>query len=263
MKLSAAILLTLLAFASALPAQQQQFEVATMKLSPAVPPGTPLPINLGAIRNGVATLTNTTLSECMQFAYGLVSSSQIVGPDWINDRDVRFDIVGKMPADTPRDQVLMMVQNLLSDRLQLKLHHEQRDLSFLALVVGKNGVKAARSQERDGAIVPAQVAGRILHPRMPMSTLATLLSRFERQLILDKTGLEGPFSVDLKWMPDFLRERILQGGDPPVINGQTFDVTLPSIYTALPEQLGLRLESQKGPVDVLVIDHAEKVPVDN
>jgi hypothetical protein len=137
MKLFAMSLFTLLALASALIAQQPQFEVATVKLSPPVPAGTPLPINLGAIRPGIATLTNSTLSECMQFAYGLVSSRQIVGPDWINARDLRFDVVGKMSADAPRDQVLLMMQNLLAERLQLKLHHEQRELPFLALVVGE------------------------------------------------------------------------------------------------------------------------------
>jgi uncharacterized protein (TIGR03435 family) len=257
------VLLCLLCFVPAFvgqPAQQPQFEVATVKLSPPLPAGTPLPINLGAVRNGVATLTNTTLGECIQFAYDLASNSQIAGPDWINSRDVRFDIVAKTSPDVPRDQVLVMMQSLLAERLQLKLHHEQRDLPFLAIVAGKNGPKLAPAKE---AAIPAQVVGRVLHPRMPMSMLANLLSRFERQLILDKTGLTGPFSVDLQWIPDYLRERALQGGPPPMVNGQPVDLNGPSIYTAVQEQLGLRLESRKAPVDVLVIDHAEKIPADN
>jgi uncharacterized protein (TIGR03435 family) len=241
-------------------AQQAQFEVATVKLSPPVPAGTPLAVNLGALRNGVATLTNVTLAECIQYAYDLPSNSLIAGPDWINVRDVRFDIVAKTSPDTPRDQVLQMMQNLLAERLQLKLHHEPRQQSFLALVVGKNGPKLPPAKD---AAIPPQIAGRILHPRMPMTMLATLLSRFERQLILDKTGFEGPFSVDLQWIPEALRERALQGGPPPTLNGQPVDLNGPLIYTALQEQLGLRLESRKGPVDTLVIDHAEKVPADN
>jgi uncharacterized protein (TIGR03435 family) len=96
-----------------------------------------------------------------------------------------------------------------------------------------------------------------------MTMLATLLSRFERQLIIDKTRLDGPFSVDLQWVPEALRERALQGGPAPLVNGQPVDLNGPSIYTALQEQLGLRLESRKAPVDTLVIDHAEKVPADN
>jgi uncharacterized protein (TIGR03435 family) len=241
-------------------AQQPQFEVATVKLSPLVPAGSPLPINLGALRNGVATLTNVTLAESIQYAYDLSSNSLIAGPDWINSRDVRFDIVAKTSADIPRDQVLAMMQSLLAERLQLKLHHEQREQSFLALVAGKNGPNLPPAKE---APIPPQIAGRILHPRMPMTMLATLLSRFERQLILDKTGLDGPFSVDLQWLPEALRERALQGGPTPMVNGQPVDLNGPSIYTAVQEQLGLRLESRKAPVDTLVIDHAEKVPAEN
>src|SRR5690348_10470135 len=124
-------------------AQQPQFEVATVKLSPPVAAGTPLPINLGAFRNGTVMLTNTTLSECLQFAYGIVSNAQIAGPDWIKSRDVRFDIVGKTGPDVSRDQALLMMQTLLAERLKLSLHHELREMSFLALVVAKNGTKLA------------------------------------------------------------------------------------------------------------------------
>jgi uncharacterized protein (TIGR03435 family) len=231
-----------------------------MKLSPPVPAGTPIRVDLGGFRNGTAVLTNTTLAECIQFAYDLPSSSLIVGPDWINSRDIRFDIVAKTSSDTSRDQALLMMRNLLAERVQLKLHHEPREQSFLALVVAKNGPKLP--PEKD-APIPSQIAGRILHPRMPMLMLATLLSRFERQLILDKTELSGRFSVDLQWIPDALRERALRGGEPPLVNGQPVDLNGPSIYTALQEQLGLRLESRKAPVDTLVIDHAEKTPADN
>jgi uncharacterized protein (TIGR03435 family) len=245
---------------SATAVQLPQFDAATLKLSPPVQAGTPLAINLGALRNGVATLTNATLAECIQYAYDLPSNSLIAGPDWINSRDVRFDIVAKTSVDVPRDQVLLMMQNLLAERLQLKLHHEPREQSFLALVVGKNGPKLPPAKD---AAIPPQIAGRILHPRMPMLMLATLLSRFERQLVLDKTELAGLFSVDLQWTPEVLRERALQGGAPPTLNGQPVDVNGPSIYTALQEQLGLRLESRKAPVDSLVIDHAEKTPADN
>src|SRR5215470_17808190 len=113
--------------ATAVYAQQQpQFEVATVKLSPPVPAGTPLPVNLGSFRNGTAMLTNTTLSECIQFAYGIVSDTQIAGPDWVRSRDVRFDIVAKTEPDVPREQALLMMQNLLAERLKLTIHHEPR-----------------------------------------------------------------------------------------------------------------------------------------
>ena len=96
-----------------------------------------------------------------------------------------------------------------------------------------------------------------------MALLATLLSRFERQTAIDMTGLNGSFAVDLQWTPDSVRSRANQDGAPPLVSGQPVDANGPSLYTALQEQLGLRLESRKGPVDVLVVDYAEKAPADN
>ena len=256
--------LFLMVVATAVYAQQPQFEVATVKVLPPVPLGTPLPVNLGSFRNGTAMLANTTLSECLQFAYGIVSDAQIAGPDWIKTRGVRFEIVGKTGPDVSRDQALLMMQNLLTERLKLSLHHEPREMSFLALVVAKNGPKLAPAKMgTPPAEIPAQIPGRVLHPQMPMSVLATLLSRFERQVVIDMTGLTGPFSVDLQWTPDAFRNRVSQDGAAPLVNGQPVNVDGLSLPTALQEQLGLRLESRKGSVDVLVVDHAEKVPMDN
>jgi uncharacterized protein (TIGR03435 family) len=99
---------------------------------------------------------------------------------------------------------------------------------------------------------------------MNMQTLATLLSRFERQTVLDKTGLAGFFQVRLEWTPERLRDLPLRpDGGLPQLNGQTIDPAGPSVYTAIQEQLGLRLESRKGPVDVLVVDSADKTPAEN
>jgi uncharacterized protein (TIGR03435 family) len=155
----------------------------------------------------------------------------------------------------------VMTQNLLADRLKLAIHHEERQMPFLALVVAKNGPKL--SPAKANADIQTQIPGRIFHPYMPMAILATALSRFERQTVIDMTGLNGPFTVDLQWTPDAVRSRASQDGAPPLVNGQVVDLNGPSLYTALQEQLGLRLESRKGPVDVLVIDYAEKVPADN
>jgi uncharacterized protein (TIGR03435 family) len=96
-----------------------------------------------------------------------------------------------------------------------------------------------------------------------MSVLAMLLSRFERQTVIDFTGLPGQFAVNLQWTPDALRGRTGADGAPLLVNGEAIDTNGPSLYTALQEQLGLRLESRKGPVDVIVVDHAEKVPIEN
>jgi uncharacterized protein (TIGR03435 family) len=118
------VLLTSLAFGGP---QRLEFDAGIVKLSVPIEPGAPLPINLGTIRNGTVTATNTTLSECLQFAYSLVSDEQIAGPEWIKSRsDVRFDVVAKAPPDTQHDQLLIMLQNLLTDRLKLELHRVQK-----------------------------------------------------------------------------------------------------------------------------------------
>ena len=86
-----------------------------------------------------------------------------------------------------------------------------------------------------------------------MLTLVTLLSRFERQTVIDRTGLEGPFELNLEWTPE----------DGTKATADVQDSTGPSLFTAIQEQLGLKLESRKGPLDVLVVDHAGKVPAAN
>jgi uncharacterized protein (TIGR03435 family) len=224
-----------------------EFEVATLKQSPP-PAGDAIDINLGTVHNGRLTLANATLSECVRYAYNIVSDELVAGPDWIKSRAVRFDIVAQAPPGNNDDQFRQMLQTLLADRLKLTLHHEPKPLSYLALVRGTSGprllpAKSSGSNTNRG--------GRILANRMSMPALAMLLSRFERQIVVDMTGLGGSYEFKLEWTPH----------DP---NGAAIDsVTGPSIFTAVQEQLGLKLESRKGPLDVLVIDHAEKVPEEN
>ncbi len=170
------------------------FEVATVKLSPP-PPGDRIDIDLGTFANGKVTLTNASLSDCLKFAYGIVSDAQLAGPAWITSKAVRFDVVAQAPPDTPQDQLRLMLQTLLSDRLNLVLHHEQKELPYLALIVGKNGPKLSPSKSAGGN---SGRPGRITGARMPMSMLVTLLSRFERQTVVDRTNLQGPFELTLE-----------------------------------------------------------------
>jgi len=229
-----------------------EFEVATVK-SPPPPAGDLININIGGFRNGKLTFANASLSDCLKFAWGIVSDEQIAGPDWIKSKAVRFDIVAQTAPGTPREQLELMLQALLADRLKLVLHHEQKELSFLALIPGKNGAKL-KAANPDFAASGNNLAarGHISSQYMSMKVLATLLSRFEREIVVDRTGLAGPFEVKLDWTPD-------EGVTAPANDAPSS----PSVYAALQEQLGLRLESRKGPLDVLVVDHAEKVPADN
>jgi uncharacterized protein (TIGR03435 family) len=225
-------------------ASAQSFEVATLKVSPP-PKGNEIDINIGTARNGRVTLTNATLSDCLKFAYGLVSDAQLSRPDWINSGAVRFGIDGRAPADTPRDQLLLMLRTLLTERLRLVVRREDRELSFLALAVGKGGPKFSASRpDPEARARNVTFGGRISGVQLTMSTLAGLLSRFERQTIVDRTGLRDSYDLKLEWS----------------LSPGAAHATGPSIYTALQEELGLKLESRKGPLDLLVVDHAEKNP---
>jgi uncharacterized protein (TIGR03435 family) len=219
-------------------AQRPEFEVATVRVPAHLPFGALLSINLGTFRNGSLTLTNVSLAECLQFAYGVVSQDQITGPDWIKARDTRFDIVAKAAPETDLEQARQMLQTLLADRLKLVVHHDPRPFSFLALVPAKGGPKLVAAPETPNPSGNTSFPGRIAGDRMPMQVLASLLSRFEQQLVVDQTGLTGRYQVKLEWMSD-------------------------GLATALQEQLGLRLESRKGPLDVIVVDSVERVPTDN
>lgn len=208
-------------------------------------------INLGKTNRGELTLGNATLSDCLKFAYGLNDDIQMDGPEWIRRKgEVIFDIIGKAAPDTPREQLKIMLQTLLTERFQMKMHREQRQASYLALTQSKKGLKIEEADpELPGNLVNTFHLGHIDAKGVYMSPLATVLSRFMRHPVLDETGLKGRYTVKLDWTPDPVDGK-------PAGEG-------PSIYTALQEQLGLKLESRKGPLEVLVIDHAEKVPVAN
>ncbi len=229
---------------------QPQFDVATVRQSPPLP-GDLLNINLGTVSNGKLTFENASLSDCLKFAYGIVSDDQLSGPDWIKSRAVRFDIVAQAPPDTPREQLALMLQPLLAERLKLVLHHEQKTLSYLALTVGKNGPKLTHSTSPNDPAPSPSSSGRIDRNNMSMHLLATLLSRFERQIVVDMTDLAGQYQIHLEWTPS------------SGTTAQTDQPTGPTIFTAVREQLGLKLEARKGPLDVLVVDQAEKIPTAN
>ncbi len=230
-------------------ASAQSFEVASVKAGAPIPIGENFNINLGTVRTGMLTLTNTTLSDCLKFAYELTSDSQIAGPDWIRNKEQRYDVIGKAPATTSRDEMLRMLQTLLTERFRIEMHHELCEMSYYAFVPAKKGVKMQRSTETGSGDNDRNGGGHIVRRQISMTMLATLLARFElHSVVLDMTGLKGTYKVDLEWLP--------ANAKPDAPAG-------PSLFTAVQEQLGLRLESRKGPVDVFVIDHAEKIPVEN
>jgi uncharacterized protein (TIGR03435 family) len=223
------------------------FDAATVKVGGPEVNGL-ININTGKIVHGVVTLANATLSDCLKFAYSLTTDLQIAGPDWINQKAVRFEVTGKAPAGTPDDQLMLMLQALLKERFQIAMHTEQREMTHYELVIGKNGPKLKESMVGQAEGFGTARLDGIRSNRMTMNKLAAMLSRMTRIPVIDKTGLTGYYQFELKYADE----------RQPVENQVG-----PSVFTAVQEQLGLKLESKKSPVEVLVIDHAEKVPLEN
>lgn len=225
-----------------------QFEAATIKLMP--PVSAPLlRINLGNYRAGSLTMSDVTLSEALRFAYELTSEEQVSGPDWIKSRDTaRYEIVAKTASDVPIAQARVLTQKLLADRLKVVIRKEAKPLSFAALVRaggGSNLVEADPNRPPQASFVP----GRIIGSSTTMPNLALLLATFERQVILDRTGLTGRYQISLEYLTE--------------APGAVADQSKPSLQSALQDQLGLRLEARREPLDAIVVEKAEKTPAEN
>jgi len=228
--------------------------------------------------------TNITTKLLIQEAYG-VKESQISGaPAWIDSE--HYDIQAKTDdsyADAERklgreEQIAhhrQLLQSLLADRFKLTLHHEAKEMPILALVVAKNGPKlhevpappppdeAPPKPPTPGGPPPRggiwmRDRGKIEGAGIQLSALANVLSMQLGRIVLDKTGLKGYYEFTLKWTPEEGEGPMFKGAGGPPGDTAPSESAGPTIFTAVQEQLGLKLESQKGPVDTLVIDHIER-----
>jgi uncharacterized protein (TIGR03435 family) len=229
---------------------QPEFDVASVKPGGPVRPDGLIDINLGTASHGTVTLTNTTMSECLRYAYGLTNEEQIAGPDWIRDRSIRFSIVAKAPPETATYQLQLMTQTLLKERFRLEIHRELRKLPHFELMVGKSGPKMPKSASDGLSTRRYYGRGRLSYTSLSMNRLALLLSRQLKQPVFDKTGLAASYDVDLNWTPE----------DASADADTTAE---PDIFGAVQQQLGMKLERSKEPLEVLVLDRAEKTPIGN
>ena len=242
--------MTMPAYAYYQQAPAPAFDAATVKPSAPIV-GDAYNINTGKILHGVVTLGNATLSDCLKFAYSLTTDVQLVAPEWASAKGhYIYDVTGKAAPEAPQGELLRMLQGLLKERFQLAVHTEQREMKHYELVVSKSGPKMHESTvDQADARGAARLDG-ITSNRMQMNKLAMLMSRMTRMPVIDGTGLNGYYEIKLQWSPEDLKGT----GESPLG---------PSIFTAVEEQLGLKLLWKKGPVDVLVVDRAEKVPLEN
>lgn len=269
-------------------AKTARFEVASIKPYKQPPRGS---VRFGMFappRSGRLSATGVTVRGLIQAAYGVEEAQIVGGPKWINSE--QFDIQAEADSATDAelrklsiDQAVLvkrhMVQGLLSGRFGLKLHHETRDLPVYVLVVDRHGPKlrevekpTAPTGEAGGPHGTSGTPAWFAHdPRRTeafasyttMAQTTRNLSKFLGRPVLDGTGLTGHYSYALYWS---MRpgERFARVGRNFGSGMQTSGVapspgpSSPSIFTALREQLGLKLKSEKGPVDVLVIDHVEQ-----
>jgi uncharacterized protein (TIGR03435 family) len=228
---------------------------------------------------GRINLDNVTLRLMIRNAYRIQEFQVVGGPDWLASD--RFDVAARAEGNPSSDQIGMMLQKLLEDRFRLKAHHETRDLPVYSLVpVRSDGTKGPQLRSSDldcsafrrgnepppgPGLAPPQCGfkmgfGSIHAQGVTMEALASSLSMRLNSVVLDRTGLSGNLDIDLTWTPEQLPSRApgTPADQPVTVNGAAIDPNGPSLFTAVQEQLGLKLESTKGPVDVLVIDHAEQ-----
>ena len=199
---------------------------------------------------------NLALRDLIQFAYGVPDSQILGGPIWLDS--VMFDIDAKSdpavdaelrarPTEQARHQKQLMVQALLADRFQLRVHQETRQLPVYALVVAKDGPKFKPSQINGTTIDTGRARLHIAGSDDTISIFARELAQVLGRVVVNQTGLSGRYDLTLRWTPDDAAASASSSPDIP-----------PDIFTAIQEQLGLKLESTKGPVPVLVIDSVEK-----
>jgi uncharacterized protein (TIGR03435 family) len=247
------------------PARHPQFEAASVKPNHSGDPRIQFPPPVG----GRFTATNIPLNMLLSMAYKVRVNNISGGPSWMSVD--RYDIEAKAEGNPAPEEMNRMIRSLLEDRFGVAAHYETRDLPVYALVAAKNGPRLPAPKEGACTATPAgkalpPIAGQPLPTLLPtpcggirtlvnrleggnvgMAQLANALANVTRRSVLDQTGYNGMFDVQLNWTPD---------GESG--KGGPADDSGPSLFTALQEQLGLRLESQKGPVEVLVVDHAGK-----
>ena len=212
-----------------------EFEVASVKpQAPGDTRGSIGPSPGAFIANGIP------LKILIEIAYHVKDYQISGGPDWIATD--HWDVSAKAPAGfIPTGQQMQpMLQALLADRFRLKLHRETRELPAFALVVGKGGPKLTATTFADSRISIGH--GIFTGQKIDMDGLADALASESDRTIVDQTGLAGQYDITLKWNPD------ATDSDPAAV----------SLFTAIQEQLGLKLEATKAPVEMLVIDSVQK-----
>jgi len=237
------------------------FEVATIK--PSKPDARGNSILVGRGGTNLFTTTNTSLAELIVFAYGLHPRQVTGGPAWMESD--KFDLSAKPDREgIPNvEQLKTMLQMLLAERFQLMFHRDKKELSVYAIGLAKTGPKLAKTQGKGN--LPGfggRGPGNIMVFNSSIEEFAGFLqSRIVDRPVVDQTGLTDRYDFQLKWTPDSLQAAAAAnappGAPPPAPPADNADAP-PDLFAAIQQQLGLKLEATKAPVEVLVIDRVEK-----
>jgi uncharacterized protein (TIGR03435 family) len=250
------ILVCLLAAALAHMASGQEFEVVSVKPNKSESRGSSVHTNQGRLM-----ATNVNLRSLVVMAYEM-KDYQVEAPDWL--RSERFDIVAKFPEALPKDRdkynaaLHAMMQKMLVDRFRLATHRDSKTMSVYGLTVGRNGVKFKEVPDGDSH---GQNSDNTHYKGtcVNMAAFAEFLSRRMDLPVLDMTGLKGYYDLTLDWVPESKPSADGKGETAPI----SAAASGPTLLEALPEQLGLKLQVRKAPIEILIVDHAERVPTEN
>jgi uncharacterized protein (TIGR03435 family) len=198
------------------------------------------------------TMRNVSLKSSLRWAYH-VMDFQVQGPEWMGSD--RFDIVAKSAGPADEAQLQAMMQELLADRFKVELHRQTREVQAYLLEVGKNGPKFQESQTEGESDIQAgkERMTVVTVQRAPMSQLIDMLSRVLQAPVVDMTGLKGRYDITIdiaKYLPDLQPAT----GPPDIVS---------VLMTGLQQELGLKVESKKTPLEFLIVDHVEKTPAEN
>jgi len=227
-------LIATVGFAQQLPA----FEVASVK--PNVQ-GEAAGFSFEFTADGGITSRNFSTWNLIRSAYNLRDLQITGGPSWIKSQG--FDIRAKPQTDAsaPREQTLLMLQTLLQDRFKLRFHRETRQVPSYALTVTPRGPKLPPAREVRGRTM----MGDLDAPSLTLTSLCHVLEFDLDRPVANQTGLDGPFAIRLQWASDRAPK---EAADP----------SRPSLFTAIQEQLGLKLEATRAPLEMFVIDSVER-----
>jgi uncharacterized protein (TIGR03435 family) len=228
-----------------------RFQVATIK------PSRPEESRSMQYQGNRFITTDTSVVDLLKYAYGLHEQEIVGDPKWLTTQ--KFDLVGDSETLTKpsADDFKKMVRSLLADRFHLTAHHETKNLPVFAIVPAKGGPKLTKSaRPPDGPPSVAYSPGQLSAGNATMADFATFLQRFVTdQPVFDRTGIAGKYDMILRWTPDELQTEASRQGDDN-------NNSLPSLFTAVQEQLGLKLQEEKLPAQALVVDHVD-MPSEN